>query len=83
MTGPYLALSASSAFTATGHTSRSARHATKNSDSEDARRRDCVLVGRRDNRVMAVKKREEKGKGKRVKTLRDDVVVVKQDATVL
>ena len=67
MTGPYLAFASSSALTASGHTRRSARHATKKRDSEDARRRDCVLVGLRENRDMAVrgvgrreKKREER-----------------------
>ena len=51
ITGPYFSFSWS-ALAATGQIRRSARHARKKRDSEDAKRRDCVLVGRRDNRVM-------------------------------
>ena len=53
MTGPYFAFASSSAFTARGHTRRSARHATKKSESDDARRRDCAREGLRANRDIA------------------------------
>jgi hypothetical protein len=58
ITGPYL-FSSTSAFAETGHKRRMAKRAKKKTDSEDARRRDCALVGRRDNRDM-VEKREER-----------------------
>ena len=65
MTGPYFSLS-SSALTAAGHTRRRAKSARKKRERVDAKRRDCVLVGRRDNRVMAREMREtERGKRRR------------------
>lgn len=60
ITGPYFSFSWS-ALTATGHKRRSARQARKKRDSEDAKRRDCDLVGRRDSRVMM---RGERKKGR-------------------
>ena len=49
-----------------------ARRAKKKIDSEDARRRDCVLVGRRENRDMVeVKKRKRKRReGQKPKVMR-------------
>lgn len=62
ITVPYL-FSSASALTEAGHKRRTARSAKNKIDSDDARRRDCVLVGRRENRdMMEVKKRKKKGR---------------------